>query len=325
MSVPYEDLSSRLGGAPYPASVVEQGAAALWLISTTRGKRLVVLAPPGSHFFGAFRGEDSELADGRSLTLCPLDTGNSRALRTALPNLRPVPLGLATSAGFGDRLGLATPGHVRALQQVLSHHPGQTLAPIFAQQSIREMARTGRSAEQVLSDATWGAFEAGWRAPVGADADHLRTPAEIDRCAAVGFTFFTIDPGAFVNPGTQDMQGVILEHKAATLPWKELDSSPADLLQRLGGVELDLGSRRLVLEREDLLRSAAKYGAAVAHITRLYRHLAGKGIPFELEVSVDETETPILPASCSAWMCAGSAWRRVLWGALRRVWNLSVT
>jgi len=38
-----------------------------------------------------------------------------------------------------------------------------------------------------------------------------------------------------------------------------------------------------------------KYGRAAAHVARMYRHLASKGIPFDFEVSVDETETPTTP------------------------------
>jgi hypothetical protein len=95
---------------------------------------------------------------------------------------------------MGDRLGLATPGHVRAVRAT-----GSSIAPIFAQQSIREMARTGRTPQQVMDDATWGAFLEGWTGGVGADADHLKTPADIDACLAAGFTFYTIDPGAHVD------------------------------------------------------------------------------------------------------------------------------
>jgi hypothetical protein len=50
------------------------------------------------------------------------------------------------------------------------------------------------------------------------------------------------------------------------------------------------------------MRAAAKYGRAVAHTARMYRHLVermgnlppatGRGEAFELEMSVDETETP---------------------------------
>ena len=84
----------------------------------------------------------------------------------------------------------------------------------------------------------------------------------------------------------------MLEHKAATLPWPALEFTLPDLLKNLGGKQFDLGDFWLTLEREQVLRAAVKYGAAVAHVSRLYRHLESKGIPFELEVSVDETETP---------------------------------
>ena len=57
-------------------------------------------------------------------------------------------LGLAPSFGFGDRLGLATPGHVAAMRRA-----GAGIEPIFRQQSIREMARTGRNPVGVMRDA----------------------------------------------------------------------------------------------------------------------------------------------------------------------------
>ena len=47
---------------------------------------------------------------------------------------------LATSAGVGDRLGLATPGHVRAFRE-----HGAGIVPVFAQQSIRERDRLNRT------------------------------------------------------------------------------------------------------------------------------------------------------------------------------------
>jgi tagaturonate epimerase len=55
--------------------------------------------------------------------------------------LKPVPLGLSPSFGFGDRTGLATPGHVAAMKS-----DGGSIKPIFPQQSIREMTRTVRLA-----------------------------------------------------------------------------------------------------------------------------------------------------------------------------------
>jgi hypothetical protein len=74
--------------------------------------------------------------------LCPLTAHNAAALRARLGWLRPRPLGLHASAGLGDRLGLATAGHIRALRAVHGD-----IAPIFAQPSMREMRsfpRAGR-------------------------------------------------------------------------------------------------------------------------------------------------------------------------------------
>jgi hypothetical protein len=68
--------------------------------------------------------------------------------------------------------------------------------------------------------------------------------------------------------------------------------------RRYPKLRFDLGTLDLVLERETLYRAAAKYGRAVAHTAAMYRHLVGTmgDRPFELEVSVDETETPTSPA-----------------------------
>ena len=67
------------------------------------------------------------------------------------------PLGLSPSFGFGDRLGLATPGHIAAVRDT-------RFAPIFAQQSVRENARTHRTPQQVLEDARRAVEAAGWEA-----------------------------------------------------------------------------------------------------------------------------------------------------------------
>jgi hypothetical protein len=110
---------------------------------------------------------------------------------------------------------------------------------------------------------------------------------------AAGYTFFTIDPGEYVDNSANTAPVSELQQKVGALPWAALDSNPADLEQRLAEKSLDLGDFSLTISREELLRAAAKYGRAVAHTVSMYRHLAeAKGdLPFELEMSVDETET----------------------------------
>ena len=79
--------------------------------------------------------------DGASrFRLVELTSRAAERMRQLVPALAPRPLGKGRSSfGFGDRLGLATPGHIRALR--LS---GTSLAPVLAQQSARELERTDR-------------------------------------------------------------------------------------------------------------------------------------------------------------------------------------
>ncbi|HEX6507566.1 MAG TPA: tagaturonate epimerase family protein [Chloroflexota bacterium] len=276
----------------HPESFVALETACLWLERENDTKRLAVLAPPANPILRRFAGRDHRFRTGHVLKLCPADAANAASLRSVLPALRPVPLGLATSAGFGDRLGLATPGHVRSLHRVVSDVSDRAIAPIFAQQSIREMGRTGRSPVDVLTDATWGAFQAGWRGPVGADADHLKTTEDIDAASDAGYSLFTIDPGAFVDDEVATVSRGQLQARLEALPWDKMESSPADLRRRYAGKVTELEDRQVVIDETALMRAAAKYGGAIAHVHRMYRRLAEKGRPFELEISVDETETP---------------------------------
>lgn len=264
----------------WPRSLTVVDGVEFGLARTMSNDRLAVLADSP---IPEFEGERSELG-GRALVLCPLNATNAAALRSRLDWLRPRPLGLATSFGMGDRLGLATPGQVRAVRSV-----GGKIAPVFIQQSIREMTRTNRSPQQVADDATWGIFAEGWQGIHGADADHLKTPADIDACLAAGYTFFTIDPGDYVDNRAGTAMLDELRELTARLP-KEVSVKASGLLGR----HFETECLAIAFEEATLLKAAAKYGKAVAHVAGMYRHLvqAAGPRPFEMEVSVDETDQP---------------------------------
>jgi tagaturonate epimerase len=265
-------------------SLVSAGDAEFGITREER-PRLAILAQRGSRTFSSFEGEASAYGGG-TLLLCPTSAHNAAALRESFTWLEPRTLGVGTSAGLGDRLGLATPGHVRAVRAA-----GGTLAPIFAQQSIREMDRTGRTPQQVMDDAIWGVFAEGWRGGFGADADHLKTPADVDACVAAGYTFFTFDPGDPVDDAAEDAGPTELSAMLDRLPWDLLEDRERDLFARYAERRFNLDGRDLLLDEAELGRAAVKYGRAVAHATTLYRHLeeAMGDRPFEVEVSVDET------------------------------------
>ena len=90
---------------------------------------------------------------------------------------------------------------------------GKEIRAIYPQQSIREMTRTNRTPLQVMQDAVSGAEKAGWNDVFGADADHLKTPEDVDVTAAVGFTFFTIDPSDDVDAKADDYDPATVREK----------------------------------------------------------------------------------------------------------------
>jgi hypothetical protein len=198
----------------------------------------------------------------------------------------PVPLGLRPSFGFGDRLGLATPGHVAAMQRA-----GSGIAPIYPQQSIREMTRTNRSPEAVMADAVEAAAEVGWTGDFGADADHLKTPADFDRTAAVGFTFFTIDPSDDVDAKADNYPENVLRGRFAEV------RGEIDWYEGYLGRKVALATRTSVgLDEEAVMRAAVKYGRALNRGIKLADYIRKvneeAGRDYEIELSVDETDQP---------------------------------
>ncbi len=277
----------------YPRSVRMLGDALFFVGSEQTGKNLYIVANEGIENFGnGFECESitrNIFGNGLKGKRCPLSSINAKVLREIFPFTRPVLIGVADSFGFGDRLGIANPAHLRALT-------GSHMRPVLAQQSIRELDRTQRTAEDVLDAASWAVFQEGYTDGFGADADHLKTSEDIDRYARAGFTMYTFDPSAYVV------------NEAAKLPI-------TDVLHRLE--EVDTGILQLEdvwlryvnqtikfsedfvmeIDKDIVTRAFLKYGAVVAYTVRLYIHLKHKysSLPTEVEISVDETDSPTTP------------------------------
>jgi tagaturonate epimerase len=197
----------------------------------------------------------------------------SRAAPTEVPHLRPTPIGTASSFGFGDRTGRATPGHIRAIRS-----SGTTLVPVLAQQSARELERTGRTFTDVLGSAIRGAAEAGWTEGFAADADHLRTLDEVVAALEAGFTMLTLDPSAHVDETEGD-----LDRRLRELPWAALEDDWPSLRRRHAGAADDA----------TLARTAVMLGRALVHVSELARPARERDV--DIEVSIDETATSTTP------------------------------
>lgn len=281
-----ESIRQTIRAEVYPASLVDAGDATLFLASRD-GVRHVGCVGEADLPDVEKVGDIGE----RPVCLGPAGAANAAALRRILPWTAASSIGLSTSVGLGDRLGLATPGHVRAVRET-------SVRPFFAQQSIREMSRSGRTPQEVMDDATWGVFQESYREGFGSDADHLQTPDDVDAVAGCGFTMFTIDPGAFVRTGADALKTDALAGRYEQLDFGTLETDGALLAERYVGRGFALdGGGEVDFDDESFRRAAVKYADAVAHVVRMHRRLAETiDGEFELEISVDETDSPTTPA-----------------------------
>ncbi len=269
----------------YEASLASAGGVTYFLARRGRDKLVGCIGK------GAIKGEKVGSLGGKDVTVGPTDHANAGAVRNALPWTAPQCVGLATSVGLGDRLGLATPGHVRAVR-------GTGLVPFFPQQSIREMTRTQRTPEQVMDCATWGVLQEGYTEPFGSDGDHIQRLEDLDGIVQNGFTMFTIDPGPHVVNAADGMDAAALAQRYAELDFKTFDTSADGLKGLYAGKSFELVDGSSVrFDDSAFARAAVKYGNAICQVVKMHRRL--KEIckyPFELEASVDETESVTTPA-----------------------------
>ena len=266
----------------YPASICAAPGGLLAAARDGDRRKIISIANAADDVEG-FAGPSIEIDGARGL-VCDANEPAMAALRRQVAYLRPVLTGTRPSVGLGDRLGLATPGHIAAGRD-------SEFVLVLAQQSIREMNRTGRTPQQVMDEATFGVFECGYDAGFGSDADHLKTPADVDATAAAGFTFFTIDPSDHVDPQADAYDAAQLGAAFDKLIADGV-SGAADWPRTYVGKTFTAGDVSVTFDELTLRRAAVKYGRALAHCEQLARHIASRAPEHELEISVDETEHP---------------------------------
>ncbi len=278
------DLQQRSGWTRvYPESVMEIPGA--WIAAGRQGleRRIALGFPAGKppKWSAALKGRKLETG-GSALLLLNGSHETLAVLKQALPFLRARGSGGKGSFGFGDRTGLGTPGHLRSLGR-------SGLFPVLAQQSIREMTRTQRSADEVMDAAVFGALQAGWTSGFGADADHLKTPEDIRLTAAAGFVMFTLDAADCVEDKAGQMSAAELEAAYRSIPgvkkWEK--TYEGKTFEPARGLSLTLEGRAW---RE----AAVKYARAIERWAELEKaaRKATRGRDCEIEVSGDETSTP---------------------------------
>ena len=220
-------------------------------------------------------------ACGKTCCKAPLSHQNAFVLRALFPFTAPVPvLGNARTMGVGDRLGIATPGHIRVFEKY-------DVYPVFAQQSIRELNLTNRTYEDVLDCASFAVFREGYTRGFGADGDHLKTPEEIQCALSCGYSMITLDCSEYIRNDITVLSDQVVNVLYTSNPVRE-----ARYLGRGFYVE----GYRLEFSPMAFKRMCLIYGAAIDFAAEMYQRFFAVSHPCDFEISIDETATPTDPA-----------------------------
>ncbi|MDX1699179.1 MAG: tagaturonate epimerase family protein [Melioribacteraceae bacterium] len=287
------NISASFKPMVYPKSIIEKDGAYLFIGKSEYNKYLCVVSYASET--GIFNDLNGELVgidiENYSLKKCELNHQNAAIIQEYFSFTKPELTGINNSFGFGDRIGLANAAHIRSLEN-------SNFKPILAQQSIRELTRTQRTPDEVMDAAVWAVLQEGYKDGFGADADHLKTFEDIDLMINAGFTFFTLDPSEFVNNDADSLNISELEKETEKLRWKDLKETRENMLNRYGDREFDLGEGLLIKpDYEQSLRAAVKYANVIAHVKSMSDYLNNNYAdrPYEIEISVDETESVTTP------------------------------
>jgi len=253
----------------YKSSIIKKDTSELMMANRENTRYLIVKGNSTNQF----QGDDIGL-----YRVCPLSSVNSRALRNLLPEYNPTPLKQdSISFGFGDRLGFATCGQLKSFN-------GNSIQPVIAQQSIRELKQTGRSYEEVLADAIWGAFQAGYHGIFTADGDHLKSLEEVDQAISAGYSMITIDCSEKIHPEVYSLSNELKIQEYRLLPRQITKHYESKYLN----TKLPIGE----INETELAECVLVYRDAIQFIKTVFDVYLSNRPNISYEISIDETEWP---------------------------------
>ena len=254
---------------------------------------IIALARFPNHNVLLVFGEDSIGFSGHSyktdsikIWFCPTNHNNAARLRTLLPFTAPSSLKNAKCTfGLGDRLGIASPGHIRIISKY-------NVAPILAQQSVRELNLTDRNYSDSIDSASWAVLQEGYRKPWGADGDHLKTEEWVRNALVIGCTMITADVSDHIHNeyALADEKKILEDYFCINHAYRNRIED--EYLNKT--YHLDTGEV-ISFTSEELALIALVYKDAIEFTHSLYKAGLETGKIFDFEISIDETEIPTLP------------------------------
>ena len=232
-----------------------------------------------------FKGE-VKTVNGLYVLEAPFNYENSVVLKKIFPFTAPVSLrNKTTTIGCGDRLGLATPGHIRAARKY-------DVYPVLAQQSIRELTFTKRTFNDVISNTAFMVFQEGFEKGYGADGDHLKTFEDIDTALKSGMPMITLDLSEVMNAKASDWNEDQISKEFDAIDQKEKKR----ILDSYANKDFKLPSKTIHITEAETKKCTVMYKKACDFAKEVDALLKeSRGDKYDLEISIDETTTPTLP------------------------------
>ncbi|MCD2521743.1 tagaturonate epimerase family protein, partial [Mammaliicoccus lentus] len=218
--------------------------------------------------------------------LCDLSHENRLVLNDYFEFTKPQAFGRKqTTIGLGDRLGVATPGHVLAMNKT-------DAKPIFAQQSIRELDLTNRSMEDVIDKAAFGAIQEGYDGGYGADGDHLKKEKDIEHELKLGISMLTLDCSDYIR---NDIN--LDDESDIESAYNRLDDETRKYYEnKYLDKTFKVNNESLDFSKPDLMKVVVVYTKALEYMVHVYKtYIKTLDRDIDFEISIDETKTITSP------------------------------
>ncbi len=278
------NLLKQEGMRLYPKSFYRKNEALYCIAMLDNSKQLYRISAAPVH--DGLEGAEAKI-EGLHVLEAPLSKHNARALHSLFPFTAPVSLReQRTTVGCGDRLGLATAAHLRAVRKFKAY-------PVLAQQSIRELNFTGRDFEGVVADASFLVFQEGYEAGWGADGDHLKTIADIDVALQAKMPMITLDLTEVLHPQAADYS----ENKMKS-EFEQLSPETREYVEKYYSNRIfNIGEGTISFSEHEARKCTLMYWDALEFAGKVDQHLRKhRGDKYDFEISIDETSSPTLPA-----------------------------
>ena len=209
---------------------------------------------------------------------------NLKRLLNIFPELHPSPLGVNTSFGFGDRLGLANAAHIKTIKKQ------KTILPVLAQQSTRELSKTEKDFKIIITQSIWNILQEGYRDKWGADADHIKEKKYFIKAVEAGMTMYTLDTSEHLDEEVLNMTNSEIKENY------QLDKEYIKkIIKEYLDKKIEINGNKFDFDEDTVMRLALVYGKALKFTEEIFQFLSGRLDTFDYEVSFDETNTVTTP------------------------------